>query len=263
MKNFRTYGRPPFHVAVVHGGPGAAGDVAPVAQRLGLHRGVLEPLQTVVTLDGQVEELRQVLLRHATLPITLIGHSWGAWLVVVLAARFPDMAGKLILVGSGPFEDQYAAGINARRMQRLSAVEASEYRIIVDSLNTGAPGAEELVPRLGALAAKADSFAPMESDEPAERLALPATPAQVYAGVWPAAARLRSSGELLALAGRLACPVVALHGDSDPHPVAGVQESLARVVKDCRMIVLEKCGHTPWREQYAVEKFYELLEQEI
>jgi len=46
MKNLRIYGNPPFKVAVLHGGPGATRQMAPVARELSLKRGVLEPLQT-------------------------------------------------------------------------------------------------------------------------------------------------------------------------------------------------------------------------
>ncbi|HOT01736.1 MAG TPA: alpha/beta hydrolase [Acidobacteriota bacterium] len=34
MENLRTYGRPPYRVAVIHGGPGAPGCMAPVAREL-------------------------------------------------------------------------------------------------------------------------------------------------------------------------------------------------------------------------------------
>jgi hypothetical protein len=29
------------------------------------------------------------------------------------------------------------------------------------------------------------------------------------------------------------------------------------------MIMLEKCGHEPWRERYAMDKFYDILEHEL
>ncbi len=263
MESFRTHGSPPFRVAVVHGGPGAAGEMAPVARRLSSAHGVLEPLQTAVTLDGQVEELCRVLRRHATAPVTLVGHSWGAWLVVILAARHLELPRKLILVASGPFEDRWVAGIDATRAQRLSLREGAEYLSIVDSLRRNSPGAETLLPRLGELAARADTFVPLEVDPPLDPQAPQASLTRVYAGVWPEAARLRSSGELLRLAGLVTCPVVALHGEHDPHPVAGVQEPLARVVRGFRMVVLERCGHTPWRERHAAERFFKLLQEEI
>jgi hypothetical protein len=55
MKNPRTYGITPYSIAVIHGGPGAPGQMAPVARELSRDYGVLEPLQTATTLDGQVE----------------------------------------------------------------------------------------------------------------------------------------------------------------------------------------------------------------
>jgi len=77
MQNLRLYGDQPFRVAVVHGGPGAAGEMVPVARELARARGVLEPLQTKASVAGQIEELRTVLEASADLPTTLIGHSWG------------------------------------------------------------------------------------------------------------------------------------------------------------------------------------------
>ena len=61
METLRKYGSDPFRVVVIHGGPGAVGSVAPIARKLGQTRGVLEPLQTAPTLDGQIEELRILL----------------------------------------------------------------------------------------------------------------------------------------------------------------------------------------------------------
>ena len=89
MKNLRTYGTPPFNLAVIHGGPGASGEMAPVARELFSLEGVLEPIQTVATLEGQVRELRDVMEEHGTFPITLIGFSWGAMLSFIFTARYP------------------------------------------------------------------------------------------------------------------------------------------------------------------------------
>ena len=42
----RAYGKAPYTVVLVHGGPGAAGEMTPVAKRLSNNRGILEPFQT-------------------------------------------------------------------------------------------------------------------------------------------------------------------------------------------------------------------------
>jgi len=63
------------------------------------------------------------------------------------------------------------------------------------------------------------------------------------------ASQLRSGGELLNLGKKIRCPVVAIHGDYDPHPAAGVQEPLSRVLQDFHFILLKNCGHHPWFER--------------
>lgn len=62
MANPRKYGSPPFTVAVIHGGPGAAGQMRPVAQELSQVYGSLEPLQTSTSLEGQMNELRILIM---------------------------------------------------------------------------------------------------------------------------------------------------------------------------------------------------------
>jgi pimeloyl-ACP methyl ester carboxylesterase len=135
MKNLRTYGTPPFNLAVIHGGPGAPGEMAPVARELLSHEGVLEPLQTVATLEGQVRELRDVLEEHGTLPITLIGFSLGAMLSFIFTARYPQFVKKLILVGSGPYEEKYAANIMKTRISRLGKEDWESLLHLTETLN--------------------------------------------------------------------------------------------------------------------------------
>ncbi len=89
IDNPRIYGPPPYRIAVIHGGPGAGGEMAPVARELASVGGVLEPLQTAVSLEGQVQELQSIVTDHGRSPVTLIGYSWGAWLAFIVAARYP------------------------------------------------------------------------------------------------------------------------------------------------------------------------------
>jgi pimeloyl-ACP methyl ester carboxylesterase len=263
MNNLRKYGHPPFGVAVVHGGPGAAGEVAPVAEMLGNKIGVLEPIQTSATVDGQVEELTEVIKRHALIPVVLIGHSWGAWLSYIVTARFPELVTKLILVGSGPFVDLYAPAITENRLRRLQREEQEEYREMLTKLNESDDFQNsENLSRLGELVHKADSYDLIE--EPTRKThPIIKVSETIYKGVWPEAARMRATSELLRLSAHIRCPVVAIHGEYDPHPSEGVRVPLSGMLKEFRMIVLEKCGHIPWLETYAQKQFYSILEDEL
>src|SRR5512137_2939999 len=105
MKTVRKWGHGPYSLAVIHGGPGAPGEMAPVARELSAFRGILEPFQTATTIDQQVLELRSVLEEEAQVPVTLVGFSWGAFLSWMTAARYPSLVSKLILVSAPPFEE--------------------------------------------------------------------------------------------------------------------------------------------------------------
>jgi pimeloyl-ACP methyl ester carboxylesterase len=259
MDNLRVYGQAPFRVVVLHGGPGAPGEMAPVARELARGRGVLEPLQTADTLDGQVEELRKVLETHADLPVTLIGWSWGAWLGYILSARYPALVRKLILVGCPPLEERYAARIQSTRLSRLTKEQKRELDHLIVALEDPSPkDSNALLDRFGVVMSVADTFNPLPDD--GEEI-----PVQfdVNQRVWSAAAALRASGELLALGKLIRCPVVAIHGDYDPHPAEGVEQPLKSVLKDFRFILLPHCGHAPWREKEARDIFYKYLDKEI
>jgi len=259
MQNLRKYGNEPFKVALIHGGPGAPGQMAPVAQELSSIKGILEPLQTATTVEGQVQELKAVLEKNADLPVTLIGFSWGALLSFILAARYPSLVEKLILVGSAPYEEKYASKIMDTRMSRLGENERNEALSLMEAFNDPATqNKNSLMARFGKLISKADSYDPMPYDDEILECQY-----ELSQSVWEQAMKLRSSDKLLSLGRKITCSVIAIHGDYDPHPAEGVKEPLSRTLKDFRFILLEKCGHCPWLEQSAKVRFYDILKKDL
>jgi len=260
MENLRTYGRPPYRVAVIHGGPGAPGCMAPVARELADAWGVLEPLQTADTLAGQVAELRAVLAGAGEVPLVLIGSSWGAMLAVVLAAHHPECVRRLLLVGSGAFTERHAAAVQATRWSRFSAAERREWTALADAAfgDPDRPEADAAFAKLGALATRADACDLLTTDTGAL-----AHQARIYGRVWPEMAELRRCGGLLELARSVRCPVTAIHGDCDSHPADGVATPLSAVLTDFRFILMERCGHLPWLERHARDAFFRTLRAEL
>jgi pimeloyl-ACP methyl ester carboxylesterase len=262
MVNVRRYGRAPFSVAVIHGGPGAGGEMAPVAREIARERGTLEPIQTATSLPGQIEELRSVLEAFGDPPVTLIGFSWGAWLSLLVTVHHPALVRKLILVGSGPFEEANVAKLQQTRNDRLTPDERAEFDGILQALSD--PETEDTSPllaRLGMLSSKTDAYDAVEA-ETMEGDWIPPQ-GEIFQGVWREAAAMRRSGRLLALAKDVRCPVLAIHGDYDPHPAEGVREPLTRVLDQFRFVLLDRCGHTPWTERHAWRQFYAVLQEEL
>lgn len=259
MENLRKYGHEPFKVAVIHGGPGAPGEVAPVARELSSEMGVLEPLQTATTVEEQIQELRAILENNGRISVTLIGFSWGSILSFIFAAQYPSLVRKLILVASGVFEEKYAVNIMKTRLSRLSDKERTEALLLMKTLENVAIADKDMpMARLGELMFKADSYNPSPYNSEILECQY-----DIYQSVWEQAIELRSRGELLKLGRKIQCPVVAIHGDYDPHPPEGVKDPLSRILKGFRFILLEKCGHYPWFELSARDKFYSILKTEI
>lgn len=196
---------------------------------------------------------------NGDLPVTLIGSSWGAMLSYIFAARWPAFVKKLILVGSAVYEEEYAGRIQETRLSRLDEEERREAHSLMESLNDPTTGDKNtLMARLSALWTKADAYNLLTLD-----IELLEAQYHVNQSVWKDAQELRRSGKLLELGEQIQCPVVAIHGDHDPHPPEGVHEPLSPVLEDFRFFLIENCGHLPWIEREARERFFEILREEL
>lgn len=163
------------------------------------------------------------------------------------------------MIGSGPFEEAYAQRIMETRLGRLSEAERTEAFALMETLKNPASGEPTAaLAHFGAMMSKADMYDALPHKSEALEVQ-----GSVYQSVWPEAAKLRSSGELLALGKDIQCPVVVIHGKYDPHSYEGVNDPLSGVLKDFRFILLDECGHEPWFERRARERFYQVLRDEV
>jgi len=258
MKNIRKYGKEPFQIAVIHGGPGALGEMAPVAKELSKLYGVLEPFQTEISIDGQIQELKDLLETYGSLPFTLIGHSWGAWLAYIFASQYPEFVKKLILISSGPFEDKYVSSMEETRLNRFTDEEKNRINDLMKCLkDSNIDDKKDIWSEFGSLMSKVDNYSPIYVENDSIQ-------SDVFFGnVINEAMILRKNGQLLDLGHKIKCPVVAIHGDYDPHPYLGVQAPLSNVLQTFQFFLLEKCGHDPWSELYAKDEFYRILKNEL
>ena len=259
MKDLRIYGDRPYSVVVLHGGPGYPGTMAPVARELSIDYGVLEPLQAADSINGQAKEMAAVLQNNADLPAILVGWSWGSTLALITAARHPELVRKLILVCGASLEKKYRENLFVDKLNRLSDDERAEVFSLQEIAygNSSGDKAASLA-RLFVIFSKADSYELIPYvDEVIEYQV------DINRSVGIESHKLYTGSDLLKVLSSIRCPVVAINGDCDTRPAAGINEPLSRVVKDFRFILLEKCGHMPWYERYARDKFYEILRKEI
>ncbi|MCL2421362.1 MAG: alpha/beta hydrolase [Defluviitaleaceae bacterium] len=254
----RKYGNEPFKIAIVHGGPGACGSVACIGKKLSKSFGVIEPIQTKYSIPDLIDELHKQVDSSTNKPITILGHSWGAWLVILFAAKYPELVKQIILVGSGPFKNEYVGQIMQRRLNRLSKSDAELFQHFLSQLkNNSIANKDEILEKLGALAEKSDSYDILDvQDNEIESLPIDG---QMYSSIWPQAVNMRSNGTLAHALNELKCPVVVIHGEYDSHPVEGVVDPLNDSGVTFETYILPKCGHEPFREKFAYENFYQIV----
>lgn len=252
------HGQLPCRAAVLHGGPGAPGSAGGLAAALADFCGILEPWQSEGSIAELIEELKAQIAAHA--PLILIGHSWGAWLGALFAARYPEMVSKLILVSSGALEEQYVAQMTENRLKRFSEDEKAMWFAALKNLdNPECKDKNMHLERLGALCDQADSFAETQ-EAPGERCV---TGGEMYKTIWSEAAALRKSGALMDAFREIKCSVTVFHGKHDTTPADAITEPLSRNHIRYEAHLLDRCGHTPWREKYAREPFLALLKHEL
>lgn len=224
----RKYGAEPWQAIVLHGGPGAPGCAAGLCRGLEGQCGIIEHLQKARSTEGLIEEIRMLMDECELRKTMLIGHSFGAWLALLFAWKYPERMSRVILIGCGPLEQKYLPELIRTREERKQAG--------VDT----------------------DNFCPL-SGSGGDMLYFDE---EQHHALMKEVMSLRESGELLNRAKAVACPITAFHGIYDPHPVDGIREPM-RGQENFSLIELERCGHDPWKEKWAREIFFERLCGEI
>ncbi len=95
-------------VLAIHGQPGQAADWDPVLTGLVHDHRVLAPDRpgygrsggSAVDMSANAEILADLLLEEGAAPATVVGHSYGGGIAILLAVRRPEVVSGLVLVGS-------------------------------------------------------------------------------------------------------------------------------------------------------------------
>lgn len=256
----RMYGESPYRVAVIHGGPGAPGYMAPVGRELGKTVGVLEPLQSSHSFRGQVEELEAQLGNCANSPVSLIGSSWGAVLVLFVAARQRTPIREIILVGSPVFDAASSAKVEERRLERMDEKTRERHWELRTELE-GAPESDQrrLMREWAELLFHTDVYDPITRD-----LEILDYQYETNKVVWSEFLQVRDKeGALGKLLSAISVPTVVIHGDFDPHPIDGIRPLLESSLKQVTFSILPECGHYPWIERRAKDRFFGILRKKL
>jgi len=261
----REYGSAGPTVLVIHGGPAAAGNAAPIARGLAGSYHVLEPWQrgsdastAPLTVGRHVADLRDLIAsRCAGQRPALIGESWGAMLVLAFAAAHPDLAGPLVLVGCGTWDLKSRAKLQETLERRIDDDPA--LRSAIDQLTAEYFDEEQQrTIRRYELIRRLYDFSPIEEEaDPA----LPPFDAKAHEDTWNDMLRLQQQGQYPAALSAIRSPVLMLHGSYDPHPGPSTRDLLRTHIPQLEYHELPRCGHSPWRERFARDEFFRIMSQ--
>lgn len=252
MIEVRRYGAAGPPVLVLHGGPGAPGSVARLAGDLGQRFQAYEPLQRrggelPLTVARHVEDLAAVAPSQAL----LVGWSWGAMLALSYAATFPDRVTALALVGVGTYDPE-ARALYQRNM--ATRVDRPRKEALTRALEAEADPArrDALLAQLGALADAAMTVEALDLPPAAPGLPVDATG---HRQTWDDVLRLQAEGTEPARFATITAPARMFHGEEDPHPGPETHALLRRTIPHLDYVGYPRCGHTPWIERHARERF--------
>lgn len=269
---YRMVGTGRDTVVVLHGGPGLsmdyfADDLTPLAERHALlfydQRGTGRStlVSDSAALDGQrfAEDLEAVRRHFGIGRLTLLGHSWGAGVAALYAARYPERVGRLLVVGPIParraeLEEAFAA-LDARR-DSVTRRRMQEWR----QARRADPGDAEACRAYYVLwfsAFYGDSSAAGRSkgdfcagSPEARRNKIVSVDRFVAAslGAWDWLPSLRA----------LTAPALVIHGTADPLPVPSARQ-WAAALPNGRLLLLQGVGHFPYVE--APDRFFAAVEE--
>lgn len=253
--NFRKYGEKPFKIITLHGGPGALGELKELSIELGKIFGVIEYLQTMDSINSLLIDLKKVILSNSDYPLQIVGFSWGAWLGTLFSAANPDLVENLILISSAPFnEENNREVIYKKRINRMNKNDREIYNKTIKKFNREEKVDKILMDKFFKVIHKVDSYKFFEHKDSEVNFQI-----NLYNKIWNEASKLRKDGKLVKALSQVKCPINVIHGDYDPHPFKGVIDPLRKYNKKYNYTLLNKCGHIPWKEKYAKEKFYSTL----
>jgi pimeloyl-ACP methyl ester carboxylesterase len=249
----RAYGESGASVIVLHGGPGAAGEMAPVARGLAGSFRVLEPFQRAgttgpLTVADHVADLRDLIWCHSgERPVAIVGFSWGAMLALAFAAAHPDLAGPLVLIGCGSFDTACRARFRAIVDGRTS----DSLRLRLERLAAEIPNPDERFRTRASLIRPLYSHCLISGDEePLE------CDARAHDETWADMMRLQEEGIYPAAFTAIPSPVLMLHGAVDPHPGRMIWTSLRPYLPQIEYHEWALCGHYPWLEKEVRNEFF-------
>ncbi len=238
---------------VLHGGPGVndysdwfAAELAGWDAFRYTQRGVAPSVaEGPFTVAQHVSDAIAVLDQHGVTSATVLGHSWGGYLAMQLAARAPSRVNALVLAETlGAVGDGGMAGFDAEIEARLTPETLARFAEL-DELKPVSKQEKD------ALALEAFRLGwPGYFADPAQAPRVPdtvAVSAEAHEQTTASQAEASAQGDLPGRLGGFTGPVEVLSGERSPLPRQAA-ETTATIFRNGQLAIVPGAGHQLWHE---------------
>jgi proline iminopeptidase len=241
-------------VIACHGGPGMWDYLGPLASLLadrftvvGYHQrgcGRSDPYDGPFTIRQAVDDLDRVREAHDLEDVGLLGHSWGAELVLRYAVAHPDRTRSVAYVSGVGGDDAFQPAFRQEFERRLGD-SLERWRRLSHVQDRPIEQEHEFC-----LLQWAPDFSPTRDTRVHAEAQWSTRPPGAVINVkanrdlWAD----RATDDLVGLAGQVTAPVLMLFGADDPRPWRSA-DPVHAALSDVRHVVLAGAGHAPWAER--------------
>ncbi|MGH9029457.1 MAG: alpha/beta fold hydrolase [Acidimicrobiales bacterium] len=242
-------------VLLLHGQPGVGKDFAKVAALLEADHRVISPDRPgygsssapAVSMEENANLMAELLEERSAVPATVVGHSYGGGVAILLAARRPDLVAGLVLVGSlgrgdsvNAFDRLLAAPVVG---EALSAACLFTFGRVLPLLRRAASTApRDLVVRLRA-SLPDSQFVDQDLRRGHEVL---------RSFVFEQRALISEIAEVEASLKLVDAPTIVVTGEWDVVVPPSVARSIAAAVRGAELVTVERAGHFVPRDAPSV-----------
>jgi pimeloyl-ACP methyl ester carboxylesterase len=166
-------------------------------------------------------------------------------LALAFTSEHPERVSALALVGFGTFDRRARARLESTLAERTT----EELQEQLAQLAIGVPDENERAARAPALSDHLYTYSRAVS-EPLAQVDL-----KGHTESWSDMVRLQEAGVYPAAFATITCPVLMLHGSYDPHPGGLIRDGLQEFIPHLEYTEFGRCGHAPWIEEHARDRF--------
>lgn len=247
-------------IIVIHGGPGLdqgylLPNMAVLAKKhqvvfydqRGSGRSLFSSIDAQhINISQFVEDIERLRRALGFPKVTLVGHSWGGFLAIQYAIKYPRNINKLVIMNSLPIK---TSGIHdfVEEVEKRVKPSATEIEEILDS-DEFAAGDSETVSRYYSLYFKHYLYNPNDLAKINMQLEPQGTASGIVVSEILEEEIFSKFIDLSNDLKKIKASTLIIHGDYDVVPFHTAKE-IAKLIKGSKLILIKQCGHMPFVER--------------